>query len=626
MIYQDIQDRVTPGTLESYSAYRVKILKPEALTMGNMNITWSPSAGPASVHRVRIIRNGEIVDVLKQAKFRVLERESGLEQSILDGNLTASLQVPGLQVGDELEFAGTITRREPVLGSHSAGAAQMPVVGLPGAFRYRLLWPHGKPITWRATKDLPAAASKAQPGFETLQIDLQDPPGAPEVEGAPPRYNARRAVEYSDFASWPDLSRQIWPVFEAASRLQPSSPIRAEAAKIAGATADPVERTQEALRVVQDQIRYVFVGLDGGNYKPATADETWKRRFGDCKAKTVVLLAILRELGIKAEPVLVSSKGGDGTDERLPNPTLFDHVLVHAIVAGKDYWLDGTRLGDRYLDMLPTPFFEWGLPLSVRGSALVPVQPTTSLYPQSITVMDIDASSGFAKDAIWTMNTILHGDEAYQFRSVISAMSQADADRALRALWRQQASWVEPDQVSWRFDERHAATVLSMKGQGKVDWDGDDTEGHSFKIPGAGFYAPSEMKRPRDQNQSAAWTVEYPRFRCWVTTVHLPPPTPGFHWTYSAKPVNRRLAGAIYWRTSGFTGNVVRTVMSRQSYTREISAAEAAQVKTQIPTFDNYMSSVDEGAGATPAQTSPLPFADEPDWAADPAICSPPKK
>src|SRR3546814_6282045 len=76
---------------------------------------------------------------------------------------------------------------------------------------------------------------------------------------------------------------------------------------------------------------------------PATAEETWQRRYGDCKGKTALLLALLARLGIEAEAVLANNSGGDdGLDERLPNPGMFDHVLVRARIDGKTYWLDGT--------------------------------------------------------------------------------------------------------------------------------------------------------------------------------------------------------------------------------------------------------------------------------------------
>jgi len=625
VVYQDIQERVGKGTLESYSAYRIKILKPEALALGNIRLVWSPSAGSATVHFARIIRDGTVIDVLKQAKPNVIERETGLEQSMLDGNLTATLQVPDLRVGDELEFAATIVRTEPAFGSHNAGLAQMPASGLPGIFRYRLQWPAANPMRTRLSKDLPATAPVVEKGFKSLDIELRDPPIIPDIEGAPARYNVHRVIEHSDYSSWSDLSKQMWPLFDSAARLAPNSPVRAEAAKIAAASSDAATRAEAALRLVQDQVRYVFVGLDGGNYVPASADETWKRRFGDCKAKTVLLMALLRELGIEARPVLVNSKGGDGTNEHLPDPQLFDHVLVDATVAAKHYWLDGTRLGDRHLDMIPAPAFSWALPLTPQGAELVEVPPATSVYPQLVSVVDIDATAGFAKDATWTIKQVIHGDEAFEINTALATLSPGDAERAVKTYFRQGISDVDPDEVGWRYDERHAAIVLTMKGEGKVDWEGDDSDGHQLTLIGAGFYAPAKLERPKDQDQSAAWSVTYPKFRCNVTTVHLPVPTKDFRWRLNSKTMNRQLAGVTYWRAAGLHDNVVRTVQSSQSFKRELPASDAAQVNAQIPSFNNYMSTVDETTSA-PETAAPLPFTEEPDWVASPTVCSPPAR
>lgn len=625
VVYQDRQDRVGNGTRESYTAYRVKILKPQALALGNIALQWSPSAGPATVHFIRIIRDGAAIDVLKEAKLKVIERETQLEQSMLDGNLTATLQVPDLRVGDELEFAATIVRNEPVFGGHDAGVAQIPANGIPGTFRYRLVWPAASKLTTRLTSDLPSTTPKVEGAFKTLEIELRDPAAVPKVDGAPARYDVHRLIEFSDYSSWSDLSKQMWPLFDTAARLAPDSPVRAEAAKIAAASRDPVARTEAALRLVQDQVRYVYVGLGAGNYVPASADETWKRRFGDCKAKTVLLMALLRELGIKAEPVLVNSKGGDGTNERLPDPELFDHVVVRASVAGKDVWLDGTRLGDRHLDMIPAPTFLWGLPLTARGAELVNVAPTTTLYPQMVSVVDIDARAGFDKDATWTVKQFIHGDEAVGLDTSLASVSPADADRAVKAYFRQTMDNVEPDKVDWRYDERHGTIVLTMNGTGKLDWDGSDSEGHKLTLIGGGFYAPAKLERPKDQDQNAAWLVTYPKFRCYATTVHLPAPTKGFRWGYSSKPVNRRLAGVVYWRVAGLENDVVRTVESSQAFEREVPASQAAQINAEIPGFDNYMSSVEETSSDPPA-AAPLPFDNEPDWLANPAICSPPAK
>ena len=62
------------------------------------------------------------------------------------------------------------------------------------------------------------------------------------------------------------------------------------------------------------------------------------RRFGDCKAKTALLLAVLAELGIQAEPVLVDSQGGDGANGDCP---LRASSIMSSSVPGSAAWFTG---------------------------------------------------------------------------------------------------------------------------------------------------------------------------------------------------------------------------------------------------------------------------------------------
>jgi hypothetical protein len=78
VVYSDNQVRLGADEDEIYSAYRLKILQPQALSVGNISITWNPDAGEARVHFIRIIRDGEVIDVLKSTEFQVLQREGFL--------------------------------------------------------------------------------------------------------------------------------------------------------------------------------------------------------------------------------------------------------------------------------------------------------------------------------------------------------------------------------------------------------------------------------------------------------------------------------------------------------------------------------------------------------------------
>jgi hypothetical protein len=94
-------------------------------------------------------------------------------------------------------------------------------------------------------------------GLPELTYELRAPKSVMTAYGAPPRLNVQRLVAYSAFTSWSDISRLMWPLYDKAQALAPEPPVRLEARKIASAASDPAKRAEAALRLVQEQIRYV---------------------------------------------------------------------------------------------------------------------------------------------------------------------------------------------------------------------------------------------------------------------------------------------------------------------------------------------------------------------------------
>jgi len=577
------------------------------------------------VHYVRIIRDKNAIDVLKSTRFQVLQREGFLDRAALNGELTAVLQVPGLQVDDELEVAATVRHKDPTVGDHLFGFAQLPPTGQPGVFRIRMVMPTGENMHWRVSSDVTGVSPTTASGQTELVYELRDPHAVVIADGAPARVNVRRFIEVSDFNSWADVSRRFWPLFEKASVLSPQSPVRQEIARIASANTDPTKRIEAALQLVQDRIRYVYIGLNGGNYMPATADQTWERRFGDCKAKTTLLLAVLRELGIRGEAVLVSSLGGDGINERLPTPGVFDHVLVRVSLGDKIYWLDGSRLGDRRMD--PMPQLRWVLPLRSDGADLEHLASSPPKSPDSISVIEVDATKGFDQKAAVKVHQVLRGDGALAIRSKLVVMSAEDAERALKAYWLQADEWIEPEAVSWRYDEQQTVLLLAITGRGKVDWTGGDAEGRSLNIFGAGFTPPAEYHRSKEQDQTAPWVTKYPSFRCWATAIHLPDGGSKWKWDYDSDPIDTHLGAVAYWRLADMRDGVIRTVMSSRSDVPEITAEQALEVNKGLATFNNNMSRVYQIAlndrESSHKRLSVTPFQADTDWTSPDTPCVP---
>jgi Domain of Unknown Function with PDB structure (DUF3857)/Transglutaminase-like superfamily len=585
--FLDNQIRVSKRGQESFISQRFKFLRPEALQAANLRFIWNPSGGQLTVHSILLHRkDGSTTEMLGKAEFQIVQREENLEQSVLTGLTTAVFATPGVEVGDELEFSATIANRDPTLGDKPFGALQLPLIEIGGTYRSRVISSDGIALKRTVTKDIDNPTFIGTNNAEELLIRLDNPKSLNLPEGSPGRYNVGRLIEYSSFASWSDVSSVFGKLFDTASKLNPKSTVHAEIAKIAASTKDPEARALAALRFVQDRVRYVFVGFGTGNFTPATADQTWDRRYGDCKGKTALLLAVLRELDISAEAALVNSSGVDGITDRIPSPAPFNHVLVRAKIGDKQYWLDGTQFNSPKFENLPQPTFRTALPLHVKGAEIEAVSATPLTFPALLELVDIDASAGIDKPARIAVRKVLHGSEVGQLRAALASLAGEDLKRGLRSLLRYDAGTIEGEDTSWSYDEATGELNLNWSGTQKLDWEPADPPYKIFYLPGAGLTPPNELTRPKEQNQTAPWAVSFPDFSCWVTTMRMPPDQPTLRWTYSSGRVNKVVGGIQYFRQATLNKGVVQTVMSTRSLQAELSASEAKAIEAALPTFD----------------------------------------
>lgn len=602
-----------------YSGYRIKILHPNALQLGNLSLAWNPAAGSPVVHAIKIHREGQVIDLLKTASFEILRREDQLEAARLDGNLTAVLRVPDLRVGDEIEFGATLRASDPTLGKDDAGLLLLAPDPAPGRYHLRLSWEERNKPTVKMTSDMTTVAEQ---GANAIDYRFDNPGVLTPPKDAPPRYQWQRVVEYSSFSEWQGISRLFAPLFAEASSLNANSPLRQESARIAAAHANPLDRAAAALKMVQQDVRYIYVGLNGGNLTPAGADETWQRRYGDCKAKTALLLALLRELGVEAEAVLVNNSGADdGLDQRLPSPRMFDHVLVRARIDGKIYWLDGTMPAVVPPLQQPVVSYQWVLPLTTQGGGLEQLGWAPASRPDEITLFEIDARAGFDKPARITNMTIKRGIEGLQQEVQFSAATPAQ----LLSAFRENAignTWQTIEDVRWRYDAKAQASILTIVGTGAVDWDDDGDGVKSLALPGGGFNPPEKRIRATEQDQALPF-YNKPDFSCHVTTVRLPSTTKAEQWSHK-DDINNRLFGRAYYRAFDIYDGSLRMIRGSRIEQKEVDATKAQRDNGRIALFDNSMAWITynpSGKNADTQASRRVPTTTEIDWSGDNVPC-----
>ena len=473
----DQQQRIADGQVWGYTDTATRIASADMLNQaGTIRLTWQPHDGDLTVHRLEILRGAERIDQLKGGRrFEVIRREQQLERMSMDGMLTATFAVEGLRVGDVLRVAFSITEREDTLG----GGAQS-VVGLlaepirVGFGRVRVSWPRGSAVRWKPLVDAAKPAAIRNGGDDGIELRL--PIAKPEEmpDDAPLRFRRPPLLEMSTFADWQAVSRVQAPLYATAGLIADGGALAGEVAKIKAGSPDPVARAAAALRLVQDEVRYLYNGMAGGNYRPQPPAQTWAVRYGDCKAKTLLLLALLHALDIQAEAVLVSSGGGDLVPLRLAAPMAFDHVVVRAEVAGRTLWMDGTTTGTRAEDLNDVPPFRHVLPLRSTGAALLAIPTRAASRPEISFSAEIDQSAGLTLPAPYKATMIVRGGDG---QGMEVAAQQADADAQTGMVQQTLGRFMDLGAItrrSFRYDKQSGLATITAEGIATTGWQRED--------------------------------------------------------------------------------------------------------------------------------------------------------
>lgn len=610
------QNRYGADFQEHHSEMAALVQSSQGLqALGNISLPWQPDHAELVIHKVRILRGGAVIDLLAEGhEFTVLRRENNLESAMLDGVLTAVMQAEGLAVGDILDIAFTLRRRPgalPLRGENVFAIAH----GVPvRRFHVRQVWGADTDIRWRATGMMDQARTRRTRLGTELVLDLADAEGPQPPEQAPARFMLPALLQVSGYRDWAEISSHLAPHYARAAELSPNSRLRAEIERIAAASSDPATRAMAALRLVQDEIRYFAVMLGDGNYLPATADQTWIRRYGDCKGKTAVLLALLRGLGIQAEAVLVNTIGGDGLDERLPQMILFNHVIVRARIDGATYWLDGTREGDRDLHDLTSAPHGWGLPLRDAGAELEAIPYAPSRLPLGEINVTYDGSEGFDGSIPVHVEAVFRGDSATAMRAVLSQIGREELLRSFRENRNLPGEDAEIISVDLRDDAEAGSFVVIVEARARLTFQ---------PAPGA------MSRRFRFDNDTIRWTVNLdrrdgdlrdapfvfaiPDHRASTETVILP--NDGRGYSIDGESFDRTVAGVrIARRIELVEGRAVAHSIF-QRIAREVDADQARADQPEIERIGNDAAYLRApiGVGARSRDVAPV----EPDASAE---------
>jgi len=588
----DYQSRIADGAVWTYGEVAVSALSAEALArIGTINLTWQPFHGDIIIHRVEILRDGQRIDVLKAGqKFAVIRREEKLEELEMNGELTATLQVEGLRVGDVLDYSYSITTKDPVLkGQVQVGGPAIPEPAKMDFARTRLLWPTGLPIKWKAYPVGIVATETDKGGWHDLTFKLPAPKQPDLPNDAPQRFHPMSVVEAASFGGWADVSKIVAPLYDTHGLIVPGSPLAQEVARIRDAATDPKKRTAAALALVQDRVRYFANGMNGGNYTPQAPARTWALGYGDCKAKTLLLLAMLDALGVDAEPVMASIGGGDYVASRVPSLGAFNHIFVHAKVGGEDLWLDGTDRGSRIENLQDPPPFRWVLPARASGSGLIELPNRAPAMPTRVIDVTIDQTAGITLPSSYHGVVTIHGSRADALRAAVAQLDK-EALQQLALMSLNGAVGSQAIAVKQKFTFDPAAATATIEVDGLTDSWRWPREEHRYRYRPGSAISGINLKTDRAR---AAWKdipISGGEAGHSATTITILLPDKGQGITLEGDPVARfDVAGRSFVRTASLTDGKIILKEEVMESGAELAPADLPAARAKLAAAGNHL-------------------------------------
>ena len=339
-------------------------------------ISFNPAYQRLMIHQVAVIRDGQRLDRLKDARIELMRREQQLERQMIDGRRTALVVISDVRVGDVVDIAYTLDGENPIFAGRYA--ALLPLAGdaAIGQMHLRIEAPPERRLEARAIATDIAPERFDEGGRHVIRVLREGVKAVPDESATPPWFKVYPALHVSEYAGWADVDR--WAVTLFADEAAPAAVLKQAAALKAGAGegATPEQQVAAALRFVQDEVRYFSASLGASSHRPKPAAQTLAERLGDCKDKTLLLNALLGAMGFETRPALVSLMRHRSIGEYLPSHDQFDHVISRVQLGDQAYFLDPTLEGQG-LSLQSRGYYRYGAALVVgQGQAgPVPVVP-----------------------------------------------------------------------------------------------------------------------------------------------------------------------------------------------------------------------------------------------------------
>ncbi|MGA2384782.1 MAG: DUF3857 domain-containing protein [Gemmatimonadales bacterium] len=304
----------------------VQILTQQAAErFGEQVFSYSSSREKLTINWLRVVRPDGSVVSAQATHEQESDAPTALESPVYSDARLHRATLGGVAPGTLVDWSYTVETLKPVMpGDYFSGwtvtnnrltrrsrfILEVPASVTPRIkernlpFARRVTEAHGRKVYTWATQEVPKA-----PDAEPFAADSNDVIAGIEV-GLP--------IAWGDVARWyAGLSRDRYDV---------TPELETRLSEVVGAQKTGADSLGALYRWVAQDFRYVSVSLGMAGYQPRPPAATFETKYGDCKDKATLFVALARRMGFHAYPVLLNS--GGHVDTSLPTTGQFDHMIA----------------------------------------------------------------------------------------------------------------------------------------------------------------------------------------------------------------------------------------------------------------------------------------------------------
>jgi predicted Zn-dependent protease/transglutaminase-like putative cysteine protease len=334
-----------------FTEYMVyKILSPAGAEGWNdVSVNWSPWRNQMPTMKARVISadgKSYTLDPATIADSPAYETDS----TMYSDERTLRAPLPAIAVGAVVETEITLKETLSFPGAGKLGRSFFQMSQPVQHFRLTLQAPKAKHLFYRLDS-LPnmKPLHSEQDTVDEWVFESGPTPAYDDAEhGVPSDISAYPVVTFGLGTSWQELAQAYAKIVN--TKIEQSN-LESLVERLIRDKSTREEKISAIVTYLNKEIRYTGIEFNQASIFPHSPTETLSRKFGDCKDKSTLLVAMLKTAGISANLALLNVADQLDVVTELPGMGLFDHAIVY-VPGAPAIWIDATD-ADARVGQLP---------------------------------------------------------------------------------------------------------------------------------------------------------------------------------------------------------------------------------------------------------------------------------